>query len=815
MKKKWLKISLVIIGVFAALLMLSACDAELSTMLSIDKDFKGSRVMETNYLEDKNGVKTVISDIEKSTPEALTVKTDEKDGSYKLTFTLDFANKDEYISKVESLIGRKPNVTMDYTTGGVSPSLKLEEDFSSQDLLAWIKNVKNGDQIKLKHTNVTVLLDGNTYNSSRASDGQIVINSVSTGTLLFDRIDVQTGIMGSDDFVRKISFTMPKETYEKLGEARFKSLVVSDGDMTAGLKDTGKSKTVCYEMSFSGDAEYIARKTAEVFPGSTLKISDNSAANAAFSVNSVLEENINFSGYPCEKDGTANANVTYIQFGSTVFRNHTVSGNGVSGKDGTVKDEAVAQTEQTERDAYIIECKKAGSVGVNIDFASTYAMHDAAVDVSMKNTGVVTVDIIGSFAGPTANSALDHAYNYYTRLFKNHKNVEVLSSTDIADKQTIKTIQLRIKGIPEEINAEMNYSVGKANNFTTNNKGGFSATNLYNIHHNLDLSTMFRDSGYNGLLTYTFNCSGAYCKNVTAIVYDEKDVRQHQQNDMLEGSSKINSFTVTFTGCGGRVDLSYQASYVNVMFIIIMVLIGIGVVIVIVIGISIVAKRSKRIRRENAAVKEKRDMERSLTLAVIKNDDGSIVPLSNQVFENRPGAVIESKRDDGLDEDDDEPENVWLFSTTLKLLAVIAAVLTFFPFVTVSCSNLKGTKDLSAFTIMTGGGIEGVEPYSAAWMLLIIPLVIFLLLMLWNKLPKIINAIFVAGLSAINLFALIGLPDNIKDHITRSSTYQDKITSFSMNWAYSYSVIIYILLVLGSLMLILAEISEKVKKKFR
>lgn len=262
--------------------------------------------------------------------------------------------------------------------------------------------------------------------------------------------------------------------------------------------------------------------------------------------------------------------------------------------------------------------------------------------------------------------------------------------------------------------------------------------------------------------------------------------------------------------------MSFQSTYVNIGFIIFVVIVAIIVIIVFTLLLSFVARKSKARKQVEAEIFRKATVERSLSLAVIQNTDGSIVPLSNQALANRPGAVVDSKRDDGLDEDDDEPETIWLFSTTLKLLSLIAAVLFFFPFVTVSCSNSSGTKSISAFSLMVG--YEDMKPVTEVALLLVIPLVIFMLLFLWNKLPKFPSAIAIIVASAVSLLMLLNLEAIIDERIVAMMEYSNtagNITAYSMEWAYSYSIIVYILLLIGAVVLLLAEISEKVKKKFK
>ena len=806
MKKKWLKYALTVLSVVVLMLTLSACSVKMSTELDINEDYTGKRVMTTDYFKasDAGGqanVESFIAELKKSAPEDIKVDSQASDGKYKFTFTLEFSSLDDYREKVAFIIGREPIVTLKNQTNNFSSRFELYEDFTSDDLLVWVKNVKNGDKIELKHNGATVKLGDRVYKSTMGNRGQINVSTISDDSYLLESVNIETSIFGADDYSRSVIFTMPKTTYDAVGEQTFKDITPEGGEGAAAVDE---SDTVTYTIKFAGDLKKIADGTTLIFPGSVMTYDDVVNENA-FSVSGTLNEHIDVSGYPCTKTGACNVTVFYAGSGSVTYNTDAIQSSSKA---------AVTYNDPNTKKYPVLKVtgEKVNNVQTIIPMYISYTMSNVEVETELKSTGGIEVNVIFDYEGTSANSAAELAKQFYDQQLDGMSGASAKLDVDSTGENLVNKLVLSFHGSEENVTKMMNSVLGSKNKFESKSNKGFRFSTTHNIHHNIDLENALSLAGYDGSISYTFTGSGAYCQNVTATTYAAVTGEKTLLNNMLNGKKKLNTFTVILNNVGGRAELVYQANYVNIFYIVIIAVIAIIAIVLFTVVLSLVARKSKAIKQVEHEKKRKVTVENSLALAVIQNNDGSIVPLSNQALVNRPGAVVESRRDDGLDEDDDEPENIWLFSTTLKLLALIAGVFTFFPFVTVSCSTM-GSKSLSAFNLMIGG--EGMKPYSIAWLLLAVPIIILILLTLWGKLPKLVTAITIAAVSGLNLFLLIQLPDAIKEQITASSEYQDKIAGYSMGWAYSYSLIIYILLAIGAALLILAEVSEKVKNKFK
>ncbi len=834
MKSKFLKLALLIVAVLTMMVFFSACDTEIdvATELFADDNFTGERIMKTEGIKTSdlggnNMAENIMNDIKSSSPDAMKVSYTESDGKYYLTFSVSFNSLEDYEKKIESIVGKNVDITYSTADTAFSSSVNFRENFSTKDLLIWIQDVikkyNNKATIDIKYTSTDFVLSNQKYSSATA--GSYSVFSTGNNTLLTS-VNVDTYVLGLDNYSRAVTLRMSQEVYENITAEKFESIVPANALGTLYVDgEADKNSQYAYQITYSGTAEEIAAATADIFPGSTFECTSSTAT--AFSIDSVLSERINLSYFPCNSSGTANAVLTYsssYQEESGEESAPQTSNSVIFNPDNVVVDGDNVSSSKNTASCITVNCKGSAQVSSAIGVKFIYGIQEVTVDTTLKTGGNLEIAVLLDYNINASGLALELAEEFFTKKFAENNidgvNLSSNKMTRTTETSTQEFYQLKIlfTGSSEEVCTAMTNVFGGENSFSDIYNKKFELSTKHNISHRIDITELLEYANYSGIVNYVFRSESSTCKGVDCQLYKDGVADGTPKNNLLNGKTKIGVFTVPVNG--GSFRISFQSTYLNVGYIIFVILIIIVAVIAATILISIVARKSKARKQVEKEIFRKTTVERSLSLAVIQNSDGSIVPLSSQSLANRPGAVVESKRDDGLDEDDDESETIWLFSTTLKLLSLIAAVLFFFPFVSVSCSNSSGSQAISAFSLMVGYSRDDytMNPRPEIALLLVVPLVIFMLLFLWNKLPKFPSAIVIIVASAACLLLLLNLEAIIEEQIDSMmelTNTNGTITSFKMEWAYSYSLITYMLLLIGSVVLLLAEISEKVRKKFK
>ncbi len=832
MKSKFLKLALLIVAVLTMTFLLAACDTEIdvATEFSVDGNFSGERIMRTEGIKKSdlgggNIAENILNDIKSSAPGDLKVSYTESDGKYFITFSIPFSSLSDYENKVEAILGNNADITYSTADTAFSSSVNFQESFSTRDLLDWIQDViRKYDKkatLSIKYTETDFILDSQEYKSD--VDGRFSVYSTGSNTLI-SSINIDTFVLGLDNYSRAVTFRMSQEVYDTITVDKFDALVPENAAGKSYVdSEADKNNQYVYQITYSGTAADITAATSELFPNSTFDCS-GSTTTSAFSVESVVSEKINFSNFPCNSNGTSNATLTY----SSSYQEETeqdapqLSNSVIFHPDNVIVEGDNVSSSKNSESKITVNCKGSSGASAAIAVKFIYGIQEITVDTTLSNKDDLKVSVLLDYNINASSMALELAENFFTEQFKSIEGVSLSSQSmkNDSDPSAEEFYQLKItfNGRSEKVCSAMKDVFGGENSFTNIYNNKFELSSKHNITHRVDITKLLEYANYSGVVNYVFRSESATCKGVDCQLYKDGVADGTPKNNLLNGKTKIGVFSVPVNG--GSFKITFQSTYLNVGYIVFIVFIIIVAVIISTIFISLVARKSKAHKQVEKEIFKKAAVERSLALAVIQNSDGSIVPLSSQALANRPGAVVESRRDDGLDEDDDESETIWLFSTTLKLLSIIAAVLFFFPFISVSCSNTSGTQAISAFNLMVGFTRNDytMNPRPIIALLLVIPLLIFMLLFLWNKLPKFPSAIIIIAASAACLLLLLNLEAIIEEQIDSMMELTNSsgaITSFKMEWAYSYSLITYMLLLIGSVVLLLAEISDKVRKKFK
>ncbi len=813
----------------AIMLSLCSCDSGvISTVLSIDESFSGTRAISFDVKKSDLGgvlslggvlngilgaptVDGIVETLEKNKPAELSMECTKDGNDAHCVFTLSFANKEEYTSKVAALLGRNPSVSYEAPSEDVFVSgIKLQEDFTSADLMVWASEAlkaeypKYADKVSMSvEKGATVVDFENVQYSTEA-----MIN-VSPVFCPLENVVVNTVRYGDNDYIRTVEVHISKDNLERIGKNVLTERFLQP--LTADVTDlcTDGWKDGAYVISMrQGGLKDLARFTSAILDGSTVEyIADSDVG--AFNESGTLNEHFNFTGFVCNEDRTADATLIYSTTDETKFLEN---GDGTLAADG--KSYTIVANSFTEKDVTLVS-------------ETRYVLESIGISTSVALMGDTTVAVVLDYPVLSSRSASELAAAYFKKAFAD-TGVQVdvrttglsedgsaavigrtVSSTDAAGKYSV---VFSAKGSPEELTEALSAAFGVGNAITVE-KG--ELLKLYvdnNVTHTVDLSSIVNLAQYGGKVSYTFNGSYTKVRNVSW-----KDAAGLTSPDVLAGQENKEAFTenslpsIPFT-------IKYQYSSLNILLVIIALAAGVGLMCLLMIlsnGLNKKLRAKKNKKKENIAI----EAVKCVALAALPEEQkGELRELPKELTQ-RPMVVLEPRIDDGLDEDDDDPESVQIFATTLRLLAITAAVLFFFPFCNIQRTSLIGNAaTLSGWNLFYGKEVFGValEPYRFAIVLLIVPIITLLLLAIRKNLPRLLIPLFVTGASLVSAFYLLQLPDILTARIdTLKTAVNDYVTEPAFQMGYSYSIIIYVILALGGVLLLFSDLSYVLAQRRR
>ena len=261
----------------------AACGAEISTKLTVDGSFNGTReitaVIDSDDITKVTGGAAALEQVIKESKPAdmdYTVKND--GGNTVITFTIKFSGLEEYRTKINNIIDAGRTEDSDlvhevvFETGKTyfKEGFRLSENFTSIDLLNWYINAleesgiiseSQGNWYEIGENKI--VFSGKEYSSGSRLEADEQIKRCLSG------INVTTTVTTAGDFERVIEFTSDNDTEEELEEAgcvleEYLKNLCPDGDKfekTSG--EDSYNNTYAFTLS-AGSAEELIEKTDAV-----------------------------------------------------------------------------------------------------------------------------------------------------------------------------------------------------------------------------------------------------------------------------------------------------------------------------------------------------------------------------------------------------------------------------------------------------------------------------------------------------------------------------------------------------------------------
>ena len=180
--------------------------------MTINSDLSGIRIITCSISKQKikseiNGNEAALDSlIELNCPSELSHEKldDEYNVIYK--FVLSFGSKDEYIKKIENLLGFKPNIVFESPNSPFTSGLIIKENFSSKDLLWWLEKIgKEKNLISSKNEFLTENSAIVNYNGKTIETANF-INVRDIEYLRIDKVSIATDINSDGTFKEILVF---------------------------------------------------------------------------------------------------------------------------------------------------------------------------------------------------------------------------------------------------------------------------------------------------------------------------------------------------------------------------------------------------------------------------------------------------------------------------------------------------------------------------------------------------------------------------------------------------------------------------------
>lgn len=250
------KIAMLVPLVLLLMLCLSGCgqkQVDVQTTLTLKDNHSGSRQMK--LIIDKKEFESVFGgsaeslkeQLQASKPSAMEWNPSDNGKQYEFTFTLYFSSLKDYEEKVEGIIGKDASITMEQPESVFASGLRYQEDFTSLDLLAWIRTVLVDQKYMSKEEADALFADGAVKVSFCGEDYESGAGAVQIDTLVetpVERIDILTHYLQNRRCDRQVIFLFSQDSMNKNGEAirAYLKRQTPDGAETSWTERNGESQ---------------------------------------------------------------------------------------------------------------------------------------------------------------------------------------------------------------------------------------------------------------------------------------------------------------------------------------------------------------------------------------------------------------------------------------------------------------------------------------------------------------------------------------------------------------------------------------------
>lgn len=776
------KVFFLLLMFLAFIFILSGCGANISTKLTIDDSFSGSREIVCKVSKEdvnnkfKGGVEKIDEIIKEKCPPEFSYTKSEDTQNYIYTFLLNFTSKDDYEAKLEKILQRKPHVIFSTRSTFFVKGFRLSEDFDSADMLEWFKKVVREENLIDDVSNLWEIGDttidylGQTYKTSGK------VNLVEIKYEPINKIKIITEEKKDGSFNRVITFQIPNTTLiglQKEVEDYMAQRVPKDGNGEWVTTDYGKDFIVTFDAK---TAEEMALKTATVLDSENIRITyqENEENATPFEKEVILEEVLDFSAFASYDNGEVNIEYEYIpNNGSQVIFVK-------SQRDGKWYDIFYDNIQDG-----IIFSQRSNVENLKIGIKKQYVIDK--VNIIMKQIGNDRYErtVVFEYKPSVTVKEIEALKKYFEDL--KVPNTKVAIETDEGITKCI----VSINGNSEEITKALKVLFGERNSISYFRQNNFlkinKATAMKDV---IDMTSFLQMANYNGKVDYKLITKGEKIKSITIETKGNKYTKLIENQKNLFTEELPDYYTV----------VKYSGSIFSwsaVLLIFLIILISGGILLFVAwIVIKIGLKKSK-----NTGLSYKEVM--SGFIQVVRSKGLTFIFKSKNYIQN-----IFTK----LKSHDDQIKKISIFFTlqeskklifTLKILTVFLIVFFFFPFFTVSCGVGNNSITFNGWdlsfgkSVNTGFTTEKIDGNPIGFLLLLLPLISFIILNIKSKLTDKIKFIIISLSSFVAIVMLFILRHLIIEKVQKEGL---QLINLKFKLGYTLSLLIHILVLVISIL---------------
>lgn len=336
--KKVISISVALVILLSTVFLFSGCNwggLQVTSKLTIDENFSGSRtvifaVPESVYSENLD------SNIKEAAPvtEDGTVTlgySDLEEGGTEYTLSIYFSSQSDYVSRMESLLGRDVSVNLAKPDNIMAKGVRYTENFNTTELLAWLEPVLEEDDkafgMSLECKGTVAEIEGLEYETKPTMD----INTIEGKPLQSIKVYTKNNKDGTYD--RTFTILMDSNLYKTVGnQINFYFEAATDTEIADSLRWTEVDKSQQYQVVYTGlDMQQLISVTNRIFAVNDITISygDTDNSSTPFIEGLAFDEKINLNAYVGDKNGNVPISYEYVLPEETTHGTATVLNTGI------------------------------------------------------------------------------------------------------------------------------------------------------------------------------------------------------------------------------------------------------------------------------------------------------------------------------------------------------------------------------------------------------------------------------------------------------------------------------------------------------
>lgn len=518
----------------------SEVNVRIENLLNINSAFSGERTLTCNfgkeYAADEEKQEIIRAMIKDACPDNLAYDEIKEENEFKYEFKISFASLDEYKAKVKSIIGRDISVALENPQSTLANGWSYTEDFDSMELITWFENeikIKGYKDILLKFESISNVVN---YNGNIVSSAGSTLNIFEIEGYAINGIYIETTNNKDGTYDRRLTFSIPQETYNSMGSGINTVMVArTDPDLAVFNGWINQGNYQEYQILYQGiDLKNLQRVTTMFLDSNNADIyyGDENQSSTPLAEQLVFEENLSINGYIPQKDKPITFKYKYSLPIKTTYGQGAVFQQGVWEKQGEWIDGVY--TLQSEGSVY----------DIRIPDGMQYTI--TGIDVNLNSFGNDDFERTFDFIYDKNNGEEGQAYAY--NFLKN-------KGFTVSKEKSQKGIVCRItqKGTAEEISSALGDLFGGGNYISYENKTSAMAV-VTDITFTDNINIDYMLIGDNVEVPFNYMVKSIGGENINDVSAENMSIKGTPKTVQ----NKDKSYTVMLTG--GESSITYVAT---------------------------------------------------------------------------------------------------------------------------------------------------------------------------------------------------------------------------------------------------------------